>query len=239
MRKILTKPIVIGLGIVALVAIGFVVVGPHDGPAATTSAPSAVAAAPQGPAGLTPPDGTFTDVVPTDTTWTLQNSIAVPVSRTAGPTRISPEGIGSGFSHDPAGALLAAANYAAGTAQRFTAPGPATTALIDQRVLPWQGQSQDKAQAIAAASQPSETPVVLQIAGYRFLSYDGDHATLLITQRVTSPANAPRAGYTPWIQLAWVDGDWWVIPAVDGHGEVGIPWGWPLSPEMTAWAGVA
>ena len=80
--------------------------------------------------------------------------------------------------------------------------------------------------------------MVEQIAGFRFLAYDGDHATILIAQHITTP-NAPQSGYTPWINLAWVDGDWWIVPAIDGHGEIGTPTGWPLTPDYTAWAGVA
>jgi hypothetical protein len=48
-----------------------------------------------------------------------------------------------------------------------------------------------------------------------------------------------QSGYTPWITLAWVDNDWWVVPAIDGHGETSTPDGWPLTPDFTAWAGVA
>jgi hypothetical protein len=81
--------------------------------------------------------------------------------------------------------------------------------------------------------------MVEQIAGFRFLAYDGDHATILIAERITTPENAPKFGYTPWINLVWTDNDWWIVPAIDGRGEIGIPNGWPLSPDMTPWAGVA
>ena len=82
--------------------------------------------------------------------------------------------------------------------------------------------------------------MTLQIAGFRFLAYDGDHATILIAQHITKPANAPNPGFGPWLNLVWTDGDWWIVPAIDGHGQVGTPITWPLiTPDWTSWAGVS
>ncbi|HEY5152000.1 MAG TPA: hypothetical protein VIJ23_19740 [Mycobacterium sp.] len=219
---------------VAGFGVGWLVTGHNT---STPPAPAVAAAEPSGTT-VTPPSGALADVVPPDVTWQLVNTIAVPVSPSAGPTRVSPEGIRSGFAHTPSGALLAAGNYTAADAERFTAAGPDTTALIAQRVLPWPGREQDQAAAVDNAAHPSTVKLVMQIAGFRFLAYDGDHATILIAQHITTP-NAPQSGYTPWINLAWVDGDWWIVPAIDGHGEIGTPTGWPLTPDYTAWAGVA
>ncbi|HZM64793.1 MAG TPA: hypothetical protein VFC16_00645 [Nakamurella sp.] len=211
---------------------GWLVTGHSD----TPPVPAAAAAEPAGTT-ITPPSG-FAGTAPKDVTWQLVNTIAVPVSPAAGPTKVSPEGIRSGYTHDPAGALLAAANYAAADAERLTAPGPATTALYDQRVLPWPGRDQDKLQAEAEAAHPNKNPMVMQIMGYRWLSYDGDHATILIAEHITN-VGAQKPAFIPWINLVWTDGDWWIVPAVDGQGEISTPGVYPLNPTFTAWAGVA
>ena len=232
------KTIAIGVGAtVAALVVGAVVVWPHG----STDAPAAAAPPSVQYNGDTPPDpNVLAGVIPPDVTWVLSNQVAVPISPTAGPTRISPEGIRSGFAHTPSGALMAAANWAAADAQRYTAPGPATIAVIDQRMLPWPGHDQAKASAVNEAAHPSNNPMTLQIAGFRFLAYDGDHATILIAQHITSPANAPNPGYGPWLNLVWLDNDWWIVPAIDGHGEIGTPITWPLvTPDWTNWAGVS
>ena len=228
--------LITGAVAVAAVGGGWALTRPGDTPA--VAAPPTATQTTTGT--VTAPSGALGDVVPADVAWQLVNTIAVPISPTAGPTAISPEGIRSGFAHTPSGALLAAGNYAAGIAEQFTAPGPNTTALVHQRVLPWPGHDQDQAAAVDNAAHPAAVPMVLQIAGFRFLAYDGDHATVLIAQHVTSPANAPKPGYGPWINLVWTDGDWWIEPAIDGRGEIGVPITWPLvTDEWTAWAGVA
>ena len=215
----------------AALTLGWLVTGHSDTP------PAAVVAAAEPGTVITAPSG-FTGAPPADVTWQLVNTIAVPISPTAGPAKVSAEGIRSGFTHDPAGALMAAANYATADAQRLTAPGPDTLALIDQRMLPWPGQAQDKIQAEAEAARATgPSAMVLQIAGYRWISYDGDHATLIIAERITNPGKL--SSFNPWIQLVWTDNDWWVVPGIDGHGEISTPGTNTLSAVFTAWAGVA
>jgi hypothetical protein len=83
---------------VAAIGVGWALTRPGPGPTPAAAAPPQAA---QSTGTVTAPSGALTDVIPTDVTWQLVNTIAVPVSPTAGPTRVSPEGIRSGFAHTP------------------------------------------------------------------------------------------------------------------------------------------
>lgn len=228
--KLRTVLIAGGVTVTAFV-VGAVVAWPHPStPAAATVGPPSAdfVNIPPGPAVL------GDNVIPPDVTWVLTNQIAVPISPTAGPTRLSPEGIRSGFAHTPSGALLAAANWAAGEIAVTQQTSPAD--LIDQRMMHWPGYNEMLAWANRSNTH---TGLILQIAGFEFLAYDGDHATVLVAQHLTAPATAGTDGFCPWLNLVWTNGDWFIVPNISGLLEVGIPLTWPLSGGWSKFAGVA
>lgn len=229
------KILIAAVAVLAALVGGWFLTRPAESTAGPVISQRGIAAEPATELLTAPTTVTVTNVIPTDVTWQLSNLVAVPVSASAGPTKTSPEGIRSGFAHSPSGALLAAANWSAGYAQTIPAPetGPA---LVEQRMMNWPGHAQALAAARDAMTGPAiQSNVVFQIAGFRFLSYDGSHATLLIAKQITQA----HQGYADYISLVWADDDWKIIPAVDGNGELGAPCTFPLLPVWTPFAGVA
>ncbi len=225
--KIVTAVVVVAVALTA----GWFLTRPSSSAPATAATSPAVTPT---PVFIVPSDDTVTEAVPDDVTWELDETIAVPVSASAGPRRTSPEGVRSGFAQTPGGALLAAANWSAGLARTVPAPD-SYPPLVQQRMAPWPGQDTALELARSIARDPGERHAIFQIAGFRFLSYDTTHATLLIAKQVVHA----RQAYADYINLVWTDGDWYVIPAIDGHGELGAPVTMPLLPEWTPFAGVA
>lgn len=223
------------LTVVLALVVGWFLTQPSGTGPAAPPAPAPVPATATGAELFTAPDNaTVTKAAPVDVRWQLADTIAAPSSRTGGPSRVSPEGIGSGYAHTPTGALLAAANWSADLAR--TVPNPALyPPLVQQRMAPWPGQDAALRRAQAIAKDPGERHAIFQLVGFRFLAYDTTHATLLIAKQVV----VARQAYADYVNLVWLDGDWRVIPAIDGYGELGSPVTLPLLPEWTPFAGVA
>ena len=142
-----------------------------------------------------------------DTEWTLVGTVAAPSSDQAGPAITDPAtGVRSCYAQTPTGALFAAANFLAATSdptvieaavERLTAAGPGRdTALADIRTNP---------QSVVG------TGARYQVAGFTFLSYKQDSATVSLAIAATGGlAGAP-------LTLVWEDGDWKVDLPADGN----------------------
>ena len=137
------------------------------------------------------------------TTWTLAGTTAAPAVDGAGPGVVDADGFRSCYARTPAGALVAAANYAALGAyppvrdqfeREATVPGPGRDALL----------------AAPDAGGDAST-VRFQVVGFRVLRYTGEQADIDLALR---SSNGALAGYVNYLQ--WTNGDWKVRLADDG-----------------------
>jgi hypothetical protein len=137
---------------------------------------------------------------PSGVTWELFQGVALPTSRTDGPTRFDGP-VHAGFSRTPTGALLAAAqvsyrslvdpdiNNLRRVAQAQLVEGPGKTAYLNLI-----GQLRENNSPAAGYAQ---------IVGFRYLTYTPDVAVISLATRGNS-GRLQVGSYT----LRWVDGDW-------------------------------
>jgi hypothetical protein len=137
---------------------------------------------------------------PKDTTWTLWYGIALPSSSSAGPREPATS---SGYSHDPAGALYAAATIP------YRAYGPDWRVIVERQTIA--GPARDKliAELERAHAGGVDMTGVAQTAGFRFVSYSPDTA---VVEFATKGRNLNKATST----VRWVDGDWRLVLGPDG-----------------------
>lgn len=152
-----------------------------------------VTAAPPAPSGSA---GDLT-VAPTSR-WELYQGIAIPFSAEHGPTTVDGLGPATGYTHDPAGALVAAAQIS--TRVVFT-PNDTYRQIIDTQLVP--GPAVDTALAGAPTRTPPGGTVRNQLAGFRLISYTDTTAVFDLAART-------RTGVlqTSTTTVAWVGGDW-------------------------------
>jgi hypothetical protein len=147
-------------------------------------------------------------VAPSDVTWQLVGTEAVPVSPSAGPFRVS-GGTASGYAHTPTGALIAVAQLAIRSGRE--AGRSSWEPTITEQFVP----SADRDKLLAALRPlppvqvaPGELP---QISGFRFISYTEDTAVVGLIFR---PAGSQ---YTITTQtVLWRDGDWRMVAPPGG-----------------------
>jgi hypothetical protein len=232
-----TRPgFLISAGVVLIIVVlaGFLVFtgGDDDSPStapATGPATSATSSSPQsGPADSgscdLPADDQTVPVAAPNTEWTLVGTVAAPSSDEAGPAVTDPTtDVRSCYAQTPTGALFAAANFLAATSD------PALIeAAIDE--LAATGPGRDTAlEAIRTDPQSViGTGSRYQIAGFTFLSYTEDVATISLAIAATGGlAGVP-------LTVVWEDGDWKVDLPADGNpaGQAGpisslagyVPW---------------
>jgi hypothetical protein len=164
---------------------------------------------------------------PAGVVWVLLNGYAVPASAADGPARAAGS-VASGFSHTPTGALLALVN----AQLRVTASTPAACAAEARSAF------EHTAAAAAIADQclhPSGAPERYQVAGYAYLSYSPDRAT--ITYAIRDEATAKLVEITG--TVLWSGSDWLV--ALPGAAAGGNPIGPTAVVDslagFVAWAG--
>jgi hypothetical protein len=195
---------------------------PRSGVAAVASSPTIPAAT-----SSAQPDPGTTGPMPADLAWTHVSGVAVPVSGSDGPDH-QVSGLASGFSHDRAGAVLAATNLLlrltpqVGPAVfaptlRTQVSGPNTAALTEQVNAQYR---QLCAQAGVAPGGPVGGLTATYV-GYTIQLYSD--ATVLLTVLT----EAARAGQAPLyiasvIQLAWVDRDWALVAPTGGVWDQSI-----------------
>lgn len=133
--------------------------------------------------------------------WAYRGTTAYPVSSEFGPGATDPAGFRYCFQRSPEGALLAAANAAAGQ----DTP-EATAAWIDYFAAPGPYREQLLADGTTASSEGSASDVRVRVAGFRLLAYDGDSARVDLASSVSS---SDGTGYASVVyDLVWADGDW-------------------------------
>ncbi|PPK91941.1 hypothetical protein CLV92_11922 [Kineococcus xinjiangensis] len=186
---------------------------PVAAPAPSTPAPSASSSAPASTGdsvcGLPAGEQTVPTTAPSSQ-WELVGAVAAPTApEQHGPGQVdSTTGWRSCYAHSPTGALYAAANVLASTSspqlvqelvEDGTVPGPGRDAL---------------AQLLAGGIPPNSGTV--QLAGYTFLNYSDDVATIDMAVRASSGGT----GHVPFT-LQWVEGDWKLLLPPDGNLAAG------------------
>ncbi|MFF0256938.1 hypothetical protein ACFYPW_31135 [Micromonospora zamorensis] len=177
---------------------------------ATSTPPPATLA----PSGATPPQNLPTavpTVPPTDVQWGLVGQSAVPVSSTAGPSRVS-SGTAAGYAHTPDGALIAAAQLSIRAG--FSAGRQSWEPTIEQQFEP--GADRDRLLAVLrdAGDAPAQPGELSQIAGFSYQSYTPDTAVIGLAFRAPV-AGTPRYHVLS-VTLRWREGDWRMVAPPGG-----------------------
>lgn len=137
---------------------------------------------------------------PAGVTWDLFQGVALPTSRTDGPTRV--EGpVHAGYSRTPTGALLAASQI---RVRALATPGvPNLLRVVDEQFVDGPGKTayRNLISNVTDTAQPAGG--YTQYVGFRYLSYTPDVAVLNLASRGNS--GVLRASTNT---VRWVDGDW-------------------------------
>ena len=157
-------------------------------------------------------DDSVMDAAPKGTSWVTTDAGWIgPVSKTAGPMVDSP--IRSCFEHSAEGALYAAVWATieineAPESYAQTVVGPGADAFRESRL------------------KDTKTRTVVRVAGYRYVSYTPERATVRLLFQI------PSGAYRSWdVVMEWHDGDWryWAPTTAPGISNVDpddfITWG--------------
>jgi hypothetical protein len=202
--------LIVVLGIAAVLLPGG---GKDPAPAAPAETTTTVAgAAGADPAasvcGLPAGDQKVPKAAPKDTRWELVGTMAAPTApKTLGPGK-STGGLRSCFAHSPTGALYAGINFIALTANDSTRDA-AAEALLSK------GTGRDAALSDNAGSEAADG-TRMQVAGFRFLSYDTSTAVIDLALRIFVPPTQATYLHFP-ATMRWQDGDWKLVAPPDGQ----------------------
>jgi len=211
----------VALAFIAVLAFVLALTGPADREAAAPGPPPKAAGATQsatGPrasaCGLAGGEQDVPVVAPARTRWELVGTMAAPTAPDAHGPGVVDDGFRSCFAHSPVGALYAAVSFwALGTAK----PG----AEVMERLA---AETVHRARAIRDARAGGDEPALdrsttLQVAGFRFVSYDAGTATIDLAVRVSNGGTASLP-----TTLQWEDGDWkYVVPSDGDPGVSQLP----------------
>ncbi|MBO0827917.1 MAG: hypothetical protein J2P24_09055 [Streptosporangiales bacterium] len=151
--------------------------------------------------GVTDTSQKLPTTTPRGITWVVWRKAALPRSSAAGPLEVDDStGVTGCYADTPVGAVLAAVNIS----YRATLSAPDTT-IIDEQVA--DGPYKQKLRVLAAQYQaPDSFP---QLAGFRFISYSKQYATVSI-------AIGNENGYaTSQTQVMWQGGTWKMVATAD------------------------
>lgn len=128
--------------------------------------------------------------------WEPYHGFPVPVSQVHGPSQIN-GAMASGYSHTPAGALIA---YVQITYRAALAPGDSWRPVVDQQII---GPASDKVmRKMSQLDRTRPIPRLQAVAGFRFRSYTDQVAVIEIA---TGDWGSYTIGTTV---LHWKNGDW-------------------------------
>jgi hypothetical protein len=205
------QPGFVGAAVVVavLVVLGLIlaVIGGNEGSPATDAAkpaPPSASAPSRNPAdsacGLPAGSQTVPSNTPRATKWELVGQIATPTaSRTIGPGSVD-GGLRSCFAHSPKGALYAAVNVIA-----MTADPKRRAAFIRKLTVP--GVGRDRALAdLGQTDDAQNAATALQVSGFKITDYRQESAVVDLLFRVD---NGSQTGDVHLLQaMRWLDGDW-------------------------------
>ncbi|WP_327031670.1 hypothetical protein [Micromonospora ureilytica] len=140
---------------------------------------------------------------PAGVRWELVGQTAVPVSATAGPTRIA-GGTAVSYAHTPDGALIAAAQIMIRSSA--SAGRDCWEPTVQRQFLPSNNRDQLLAALRANPDHSSEPGELSQIAGFSYQSYSPDTAVIGLVLRAPSAGTARYHVLT--LTLLWRDNDW-------------------------------
>lgn len=192
-------------------------------PTTAVSQPPSISPTPSAPLPTAVPTA-----APTGVTWSLFQGVALPASRTDGPTRISGP-VYAGYSHTPAGALIAATNLAD---RYLVTPGDGWRKVVEQQVLPGVGRDAYETER-AKVTTDDPTGTYGQIAGFHFVTYSPEVAVVQLVSRFSNSGRLQVATVT----TRWVDGDWKLELQPDGGSSPTVQSTSTLS-GFTPWGGV-
>ncbi|MGN9920322.1 hypothetical protein [Micromonospora palomenae] len=172
----------------------------------TTSAPSPSSA----PTETTTPH-TLPTAAPAGVRWDLVGQTAVPVSASAGPTRVA-GGKAAGYAHTPEGALIAAAQLS--TRAGYSAGRQSWEPTIEQQFEPGADRDRLLATLREVGDAPAQPGELSQIAGFSYQSYTPETAVIGLALRAPS-AGTPRYHVLS-LTLRWRDGDWRMVAPPGG-----------------------
>lgn len=199
-----TRPGFIASAVLVLIVViaGVVVaIASRDDDRSTTGTPPPATLAPSDAA---PPQDLPTAVpttAPAGVRWELVGSLPVPVSTTAGPSRVNGT-TASGFTHTPDGALIAAAQVLmrSSLGEEYWEP------TIKGQFVPSEDRDRLLAQMSSVDTSDVDPGSLSQIAGYQYQSYTPDTAVIGLVLRAPS-AGSPQYHILS-LTLLWRDGDW-------------------------------
>ncbi|GAA0710900.1 hypothetical protein Drose_24900 [Dactylosporangium roseum] len=195
--------------VVVLSGIGVALSAGGDSGASATGAPSVDAASPPDEEESSLPTDIPT-APPDDVSWQLFGQVAVPVSATDGPRRIT-ETTASGYAHTPTGALTAAAQLM--TRAGYYNGRRVWEPTITEQFVPSADRDQLLAKLRALPEEPTDPGRPAQLTGFRFRSYRPETAVIdLLLQVPNGTDSSQLATATVW----WRDGDWRMVAPPDG-----------------------
>lgn len=192
-------------GFIALVVICLVVVLVSTSGTDQTSGPGGPAAQDAGEV-----DQTIPTSAPPGVTWTYFRGVALPQSRTYGPTRIEGD-VAAGYEHSPTGALLAATNIS--TRYSF---GAGWREVLEQQTAPGPGRKSWTAFRTQHPINPNEQVTAGaygQFSGFRFVNYTPELATIQIATQFAAYGGAQQATI---LTVQWTGQDWVLVLQPDG-----------------------
>lgn len=178
---------------------------PSTAPALPSANPATVCPPSDGP------DRTIPRAAPAGVTWSMFRSSILPLSVTVGPTRADGDVVRC-FQHSPVGALIATAQISS----RY-AFSPDWRNIMDQSLVPGSERdtvraSRENAATAAPTANSGRPGTVMQIAGFKFVSYADETAVIQIVRSTDDGAHLVSALYT----VHWVGDDWRLQIQADG-----------------------
>jgi hypothetical protein len=137
--------------------------------------------------------------------WQLVDTVALPVSTSAGPLQVDGP-VARCYAHTPRGALMAALNLF----YRAVVAAP-SIAVLQQQAVPGAGTTLLE-QQIAAVTQPVQPGDLAQIAGYRIVSYT-PQTTVVTLVNGSEQSNTLKSCD---VTVQWSGGDWKLVVGSDG-----------------------
>jgi hypothetical protein len=141
-------------------------------------------------------------------TWQIVDTVALPFSDSAGPTRVT-GGIPSGFAHTPTGALLAMVQI---DFRHLIEPNFVAVTAADVADTPGRAEFFHLVQAGGLTNPANPEPgTYLQLAGFEFVSYTSSTAVIqLLTARLDGSYQIST------LCVAWDGTDWQLVLQADG-----------------------
>jgi len=148
---------------------------------------------------------------PSDVTWTLVSSLALPVSASAGPAKVTTTA--SGYAHTPTGALIAGAQLSIRSG--ITSPVEIAEHTITQQFVAGPDRDRLLENVRLYAGTKIEPGAAGTITGFAFNSYTPD--TAVVSLLIRGPGNTSNPTYqVNTTSLQWRDGDWRMVPPPGG-----------------------